>query len=206
MPARRSSARRRGGQKIRSGAVLFKYFRHIARADLKALFPNVRVVMSLSDHLTLGGAGAARRRADPDQARLDLDGAVCRGRLLSRSHRHDPRQRHRAGAGRAKRPVRARRLRVAAMGKFPPPVADPSEAAHRQHLLPQRQQQFRHFQLPHWRGGGAGLEGSAAGLLRPADGRRRRSRARRSARASRSCWRACSAFRPISRSTTRWRG
>jgi hypothetical protein len=45
---------RRGGQKIRSGAVLFKYFRHIARADLEALFPNVRVVLSLSDHLTLG--------------------------------------------------------------------------------------------------------------------------------------------------------
>jgi hypothetical protein len=45
---------RGGGQKIRSGAVLFKYFRHIARADLKALFPNVRVVMSLVDQLTLG--------------------------------------------------------------------------------------------------------------------------------------------------------
>ena len=45
---------RRGSQKIRSGAVLFKYFRHIARADLEALFPNVRVVMSLSDQLTLG--------------------------------------------------------------------------------------------------------------------------------------------------------
>jgi hypothetical protein len=45
---------RRGGQKVRSGAVLFKYFRHIARADLKALFPNVRVVMSLFDHLALG--------------------------------------------------------------------------------------------------------------------------------------------------------
>jgi hypothetical protein len=45
---------RRGKQKIRAGAVLFKYFRHIARADLKALFPNVRVMMSLSDHLTLG--------------------------------------------------------------------------------------------------------------------------------------------------------
>jgi Protein of unknown function (DUF3754) len=43
-----------GGQKIRSGAVLFKYFRHIARGDLKALFPNVRVVMSLFDNLTLG--------------------------------------------------------------------------------------------------------------------------------------------------------
>jgi hypothetical protein len=45
---------RRGGQKIRSGAVLFKYFRDIARADLKALFPNVRVVLSLMDQLTLG--------------------------------------------------------------------------------------------------------------------------------------------------------
>jgi len=45
---------RRGKQKIRSGAVLFKYFRHIARGDLEALFPNVRVVRSLSDHFTLG--------------------------------------------------------------------------------------------------------------------------------------------------------
>jgi hypothetical protein len=45
---------RRGAQKVRGGAVLFKYFRHIARADLKALFPNARVVMSLSDQLTLG--------------------------------------------------------------------------------------------------------------------------------------------------------
>jgi Protein of unknown function (DUF3754) len=48
------SSARRGGQKVRSGAVLLKYFRHIARADLKALFPNVRVVRSLLDHLTLG--------------------------------------------------------------------------------------------------------------------------------------------------------
>ncbi len=45
---------RRGGQKVRGGAVLFKYFRHIARADLEALFPNVRVVMSLTDRLILG--------------------------------------------------------------------------------------------------------------------------------------------------------
>lgn len=51
----RKFARSRGrGQKIRSGAVLFKYFRHIARGDLEALFPNVRVVMSLFDQLTLG--------------------------------------------------------------------------------------------------------------------------------------------------------
>jgi hypothetical protein len=45
---------RRGGPKVRGGAVLFKYFRHIAHADLKALLPNVRVVMSLFDRLSLG--------------------------------------------------------------------------------------------------------------------------------------------------------
>jgi Protein of unknown function (DUF3754) len=52
--ARRLARSRGGGQKIRSGAVLFKYFRHVARGDLEALFPNVRVVMSLFDQLTLG--------------------------------------------------------------------------------------------------------------------------------------------------------
>ena len=47
---------RKGGRKtkIRGGAVLFKYFRHIARGDLEALFPNVRVVMSVFDQLALG--------------------------------------------------------------------------------------------------------------------------------------------------------
>lgn len=44
----------RSERKIRPGAVLFKYFRHIASADLNALFPNVRVVMSLYDQLFLG--------------------------------------------------------------------------------------------------------------------------------------------------------
>jgi Protein of unknown function (DUF3754) len=53
-PRKAQADARRGKQKLRSGAVLFKYFRHIARGDLEALFPNVRVVMSLSDHLTLG--------------------------------------------------------------------------------------------------------------------------------------------------------
>ncbi len=41
-------------KKMRSGAVLFKYFRHIARGDLEALFPNVRVVMSVFDQFALG--------------------------------------------------------------------------------------------------------------------------------------------------------
>jgi hypothetical protein len=44
----------KGKQKIRGDAVLFKYFRHIARGDLEALFPNVRVVMSLFDQLAIG--------------------------------------------------------------------------------------------------------------------------------------------------------
>jgi Protein of unknown function (DUF3754) len=52
--SRKARGRAGGGQKVRDGAVLFKYFRHIARADLKALFPNVRVMMSLFDNLTLG--------------------------------------------------------------------------------------------------------------------------------------------------------
>jgi Protein of unknown function (DUF3754) len=52
--ARRLVNSRGGGQKIRSGAVLFKYFRHVARGDLEALFPNVRVVMTLRDQLMLG--------------------------------------------------------------------------------------------------------------------------------------------------------
>ena len=47
-----SAQARRTKSPQRRGAA--QYFRHIARADLKALFPNVRVVRSLFDHLTLG--------------------------------------------------------------------------------------------------------------------------------------------------------
>jgi Protein of unknown function (DUF3754) len=46
--------RRETRTKIRGGAVLFKYFRRIARGDLEALFPNARVVMSLFDRFALG--------------------------------------------------------------------------------------------------------------------------------------------------------
>ena len=41
-------------RKIRPGSVLIKYFRNVANTDLNALFPNVRVVMSIFDTLTLG--------------------------------------------------------------------------------------------------------------------------------------------------------
>jgi len=41
-------------RKIRPGSVLLKYFRNVGVADLKALFPNVRVVMSGADKLMLG--------------------------------------------------------------------------------------------------------------------------------------------------------
>jgi hypothetical protein len=40
--------------KLRPGAVLLKYFQNIASADLNALFPDVRVGMSLRDQLMLG--------------------------------------------------------------------------------------------------------------------------------------------------------
>lgn len=40
--------------KIRPGCVLIKYFRNIAGADLKTLYPNARVVMSTMDKLVLG--------------------------------------------------------------------------------------------------------------------------------------------------------
>ena len=40
---------------IRPGSVLLKYFRNVAAADINALFPHVRVVMSLRDKLMLGG-------------------------------------------------------------------------------------------------------------------------------------------------------
>jgi hypothetical protein len=49
-PARARLARRG----IRPGSVMIKYFRNIASTDLKALFPNVRVVMSNFDKLFLG--------------------------------------------------------------------------------------------------------------------------------------------------------
>jgi hypothetical protein len=44
---------------LRPGSVLIKYFRNIASIDLNALFPNIRVVMSLRDKLFLGGPALA---------------------------------------------------------------------------------------------------------------------------------------------------
>ena len=49
------TGRKRGLKpKVRPGAVLLKYFRDIASADLNALFPDVRVVMGLRDRFMLG--------------------------------------------------------------------------------------------------------------------------------------------------------
>src|SRR5262249_7927134 len=49
--AKKRKKKRAGLGKIRPGSVLIKYFRNIASADLNALYPNVRVVMSLFDKL-----------------------------------------------------------------------------------------------------------------------------------------------------------
>jgi hypothetical protein len=46
-------------RKIRPGSVLIKYFRNIASVDLNALFPNVRVVLSMRDKLLLSGPALA---------------------------------------------------------------------------------------------------------------------------------------------------
>jgi hypothetical protein len=57
-PANEIAARRErkllARRRIRPGSVLIKYFRNIAASDLNALFPNVRVVMSVFGALLLG--------------------------------------------------------------------------------------------------------------------------------------------------------
>ena len=45
--------------RLRPGTILIKYFRDIARSDLNMLFPDVRVVLSLFDKLSLGLPGIA---------------------------------------------------------------------------------------------------------------------------------------------------
>ena len=46
--------KKKRASKVRPGAVLLKYFRDMPSADLNALFPDVRIVMSLKDKLWLG--------------------------------------------------------------------------------------------------------------------------------------------------------
>ncbi len=45
--------------RLRPGTILIKYFRDIARSDLNMLFPDVRVVLSLFDKLSIGLPGIA---------------------------------------------------------------------------------------------------------------------------------------------------
>jgi hypothetical protein len=57
--ASRRERKRLTQRKMRPGSVLIKYFRNIAGTDLNALFPNVRVVLSLKDKLLLSGPALA---------------------------------------------------------------------------------------------------------------------------------------------------
>jgi len=57
--ASRRERKRLARRKLRPGSVLIKYFRNIASVDLNALFPNVRVVLSLRDKLLLSGPALA---------------------------------------------------------------------------------------------------------------------------------------------------
>jgi hypothetical protein len=89
-PRKAFRSAKRGQQKIRSGAVLFKYFRHIARRSRGLVSQCAGGDESVRPVCT-GCTGACRRCAHPAQARFDHDGIVCRRRLLSRSQRHDAR-------------------------------------------------------------------------------------------------------------------
>jgi hypothetical protein len=53
VPDSRHRRGRSAKHKVRPGSVLIKYFRNIASSDLNALFPNVRVVMSMFDKVAL---------------------------------------------------------------------------------------------------------------------------------------------------------
>jgi hypothetical protein len=53
-PANSKKKKKPEKPKLRPGAVLLKYFHNIASADLNALFPDVRVVMSWRDQLVIG--------------------------------------------------------------------------------------------------------------------------------------------------------
>ncbi len=168
-------------RKVRPGAVLLKYFRDIASADLNALFPDVRVVMGLTRPAHARRASADRRHPDPAQACLDADGAVPGGRVLSRLGERGAGRRNGGRTCGDQRPHRARRIYRQPVGAVPAPVAAASENPVRQRLLPQRQQQRRHLRLHHRRSRGAGVQGSVPGLLLPAQGWRTDGRRARSA-------------------------
>ena len=82
--ASRRELRRLERRKIPAGSVLLKYFRNIAAGDLKALFPNARVVMRQRRQDRARRAGAGERHSDPDQPLHHDYRAVSGDRLLSR--------------------------------------------------------------------------------------------------------------------------
>ena len=192
-------------RKVRPGAVLLKYFRDIASADLNALFPGRAGGDGPARPAHARRAGADRRHPDPAQARLDADRAVPGGRILSRLRPASVRDDDMAGALAAVGGLVALGgFIVTPVGAIPAPVAAPSEDAVRQRLLPQRQQQRRHLRLHHRRGRGAGMQGGVSRLLFPAGAGRRADRGR-ARPAHRSLAQERSAPTSISSATTRWR-
>jgi hypothetical protein len=172
-------------RKMRPGSVLLKCFRNVASADLNALFPNVRVVMSNADKLYLGvpaiaggipiliniyttitvlflvlgfylGVSASVEDKDMKAALAALSGMVALGGFALRQW------------------VKYQRRSL-------------QYGTHRQHLLSQHQQQFRSLRLPDRRRRGAGMQGGVSRLPLPAygvgaaDGPRARPQCRRMA-------------------------
>ena len=150
--------RRLERRKLRPGRVLIKYFRNIASGDLKALFPNIQVVMSDKDKLMLGVPALGERHSDPDQSLHHHHRAVPGARLLSRRHRSVEDKDIKTALAALSAAHRARRLHHAAVHEISAAVAQISEGADRQHLFSQHQQQCRHFRLHHRRRRGTGIK------------------------------------------------
>ena len=157
--------KRMAQRKLRPGCVLIKYFKHIAGADLNALFPNVRVVMSKFDMLVMGlpallggipiliklastvtvlflvagfylGISGAVRESELNGALAALSGLVALGGFHG-----------------------------AAMDEIPAPDPALSDGTDRQCLFPQRQQQCGNIRFPDRRRGATGMQGGVSRLL-----------------------------------------
>ena len=105
--AARQAAPRRGAAQI--------FPRHRQRRSQRAISRRARG-HGLARPALARRAGADRRHPDPDQARLDLDGAVRRRGLLSRHGRFGEGRRHGGRARSSRRTDRTRRLRRHASG------------------------------------------------------------------------------------------
>jgi len=149
-------------RKIVPGSVLLKYFRNIACGDLYALFPNARVVMSNFDKAFLGVPAIVGGIPILLNLYATIFRPPHRDRSLSRRIRLGRRYRDENCARRLDGDSGAWRFCHAAAAEISTPIAHAPYAAGRRHLLPQRQQQCRHFRLFDQHGRGPRMQAGTA--------------------------------------------